>query len=116
MTTHVLQTLPFPWYGGCQFSQQLLIQLWICAPGTHYGWVDQGSVEYEVYPTPLHMTNTKNLPSDLLTFSLMSYPLGHVFHKEQESSKTVKLCGLKCTVFDRNKKKIHLCGSFIQSL
>ena len=49
MTTHVQQTLPFPWRGGRQCSlQPALIQPWICASGTHYGWVDQGSVEYEV--------------------------------------------------------------------
>ena len=55
MTTHAQQTLPFPWQGGHQYSLQLLIQPWICAPGTHYGWVDRGSVEYEVYPTLLHI-------------------------------------------------------------
>ena len=60
MTTHVQQTLPFPWQGGCQCSLQLLIQPWICAPGTYYGWVDRGSVEYEVYPTLLHMASTGN--------------------------------------------------------
>ena len=51
MTMHVQQTLPFPWKGECQYSLQLLIQPWICAPGTHYGWVDRGSVEYKVCPT-----------------------------------------------------------------
>ena len=40
MTTHVQQTLPFPWQGGCQCSLQLLIQPWICAPV---------SVEYSNY-------------------------------------------------------------------
>ena len=32
MTTHVQQTLPFPWQGGRQCRLQLLIQPWICAP------------------------------------------------------------------------------------
>ena len=44
VTTFVQQTLPFPWQGRRQCSLQLLIQPWICAPGTHYGWVDQGGV------------------------------------------------------------------------
>ena len=30
MTTHVQQTLPFPWQGGPQCSLQLLIKPWIC--------------------------------------------------------------------------------------
>ena len=49
MTTHVQQTLPFPWQGERQCSLQLLIQPWIqpwiFATSTHYGWVDRGSVE-----------------------------------------------------------------------
>ena len=39
MTTHVQQTLPFPREGELRCSLQLLIQIWICAPLTHYGWV-----------------------------------------------------------------------------
>ena len=69
MTTHVQQTLPFPWQGGRQCSLQLLIQPWICVPGTHYGWVDRGSVEYEVYPTPLRMASTANQTPDLSILS-----------------------------------------------
>ena len=62
-------------------SLQLLIQPWICAPGTHYGWVDQGSVEYEVCLTFLHMASTGNRTPDLLILSLTPYPLGHAkFH------------------------------------
>ena len=34
--------------GDRQCNLQPLIQPWICAPGTHYGWVDRGTVEYEV--------------------------------------------------------------------
>ena len=78
MTTHVQQTLPFPWRGGYQCSLQLLIQSWICAPGTHYGWVDRGSVEYEVCPTPLHMASNGNRTPDLLILSPTPYPLGHM--------------------------------------
>ena len=48
MTTHVQQNLPFQWQGGCQCSLHLLIQHWIHTPGTRYGWVDRGSVKYEV--------------------------------------------------------------------
>ena len=50
----------FPLAVGAYGSLQLLIQPWICALGTHYGWVDQGSVEYEVCLTPLHMASTGN--------------------------------------------------------
>ena len=57
---------------------QLLIQPWLCALGTHYGWVDRGSVEYEVCPTLLHMANTGNRTLDLLILSPMPYPLGHM--------------------------------------
>ena len=74
MTTHVQQTLPFPWQGGCQCS----LQPWICAPGTHYGWVGCGSVEYEVYPTLPYMANTGNGTPDLLILSPTPYPLDHM--------------------------------------
>ena len=63
MTTHVQQTLLF---------------LWICAPTTHYGLVDQGSVEYKVCRTLLHMTSTGNRTPDLLLLSLTLYPLGNM--------------------------------------
>ena len=79
MTMHVQQTLLFPWQGGRKCSLQLLIQPWICVPGTHYGWVDRGSVEYEAYPSPLHMANTGNRTPDLLMLSPMPYPLGDMF-------------------------------------
>ena len=76
MTTHVQQTLPFPWQGGHQCSLQLLIQPWICAPGTHYGSVGRGSVEYEVCLTLLHMASSGNRTPDHLILSPMPYPLG----------------------------------------
>ena len=78
MTTHVQQTLPFPRQGGRQYSLQLLIQPLICAPGTHYGWVDRGSVEYEAYPTLLHMASTGNWTPGFLILRLAPYPLGHM--------------------------------------
>ena len=78
MTTHVQQTLPFPWQGGRQCSLQLLIQPWLCEPGTHYGWVNQGSVEYKVCPTLVHMASTGNRNPDLLILSPMPCPLGHM--------------------------------------
>ena len=78
MTTHVQQTLPFLWQGGRQCSLQLLIQPWICAPGTHYGMVDRGSVEYEVSLTLLRMASTGNQIADLLILSPTPYPLGHM--------------------------------------
>ena len=65
MTTLVQQTLPFSWQGGRQCSLPLLIEPRICAPSTHYGWVDRGSVEYEVCRTLLHMTSTGNRTPDL---------------------------------------------------
>ena len=57
---------------GTYSSLQLLIQSWICTPGTHYNWVDKGSVGYKAYPTLLHMTNTGNQ-----ILSPMPYPPGH---------------------------------------
>ena len=74
MTAHVQQTLPFPWQGGCHSSLQLLIQPWICAPGTHYGWVDQGSVEYKVCQHYYTWASGNPTP-DLLILSPMPYPL-----------------------------------------
>ena len=35
---------------------QLLMQTWICAPGTEYSWVSHNSVECEICPTLLHMS------------------------------------------------------------
>ena len=66
------------WQGGLQCSLQLLIQPWICAPGTHYGWVDWGIVEYKVCPTLLHMANTGNWTTDLLILSPTPYTLCHM--------------------------------------
>ena len=68
----------FPWQGGRQFSLQLLIQPWICAPGTHYGWVDQAVWKYEVYSTLLHMANPGNGTPYPLILSPTPYPLGHM--------------------------------------
>ena len=78
MKMHVQQSLPYPWQGGHQCSLKLLIQPWLCAPGTHFGWVDRGSVEYEVCPTLLHMASTGNRTLGLLILSPMPYPLGHM--------------------------------------
>ena len=68
----------FPLAVGAYGSLQLSIQPWISAPGTHYGWVGRGSVEYEVCPTLLHMASTGNRTPDLLILSPTPYPLGHV--------------------------------------
>ena len=59
--------LYLPWQ--CAHSSlQLAFQPWICVPGTHYGWVDQGSVEYEVCLTLLHRAGIGNRTPDLLIF------------------------------------------------
>ena len=68
----------FPLAVGTYGSLQLSIQPWICAPGTHYGWVDRGSVVYKVCPTLLHMASTGNRTLDLLILSPTPYPLGHM--------------------------------------
>ena len=73
MTSHVQQTLPFPWQGGCQCNLQLLIQPWICGPGTHYVWVGQGSVEYDVCLTLLHMASTGNRTTDPIHWTTCSH-------------------------------------------
>ena len=59
-------------------NAQLLIQPFICAPGTYYGWVDRGSVEYEVCPTLLHLASIENRTPDPLILSPSPYPLGHM--------------------------------------
>ena len=66
--------LYFPWQWA-HSSLQSLIQPWICTPGTHYGWVDQGSVEYEVCPTLPNMASTGNRTLDLLILSPTPYSL-----------------------------------------
>ena len=78
VTLHVQQTLPFPWQGGRQCSLQLFVEPLICAPSTHYGWLDQGSVEYKVCASLLHMISAENQTPDLLILSPMAYPLGQV--------------------------------------
>ena len=65
---HMFFRLYLPWQWA-HSSLQLLTRPWICAPGTHYGWVDQDSVEYEVCLTLLHMANTRNWTPDLLILS-----------------------------------------------
>ena len=79
MITHVQQALPFPWRGRRQCSLQLLIPPCICAQGTHYSWVNQGSahVQYKVCMTT-YMASTGNRTQDLLILSPMSYHQGHV--------------------------------------
>ena len=63
----------------CKCSLQLLIEPWICAPGTtHYDRYDRGSVEYEVCPTLLHITTTGNPTTHLLIMNPNQCPLGHV--------------------------------------
>ena len=39
----------------CSYSQSLQFSF-LVPPGTHHCWVDRGSVIWEAYPTPLHMT------------------------------------------------------------
>ena len=73
---HMFFRLYLPWQRE-HSSLQLLIQPWICAPGTHYGW-DRGSVEYEVCPTLQHVASTGNRTPDLLILSPMLYPLSHM--------------------------------------
>ena len=77
MCLHMFFRLYLPWQRA-HTSLQLLIQPWICAPGTHYGWVDQGSVDYKVCPALLHMDNTGNQTPDPLILSPTPYPLGHM--------------------------------------
>ena len=82
MTTHVLQALP-PWQWS-HSSLRLMIQTLTCAPGTHYPWMDRGSVEYEVCLTLLHMASTGNRAPDLLLLDPTPYPRGHLFSSFQD--------------------------------
>ena len=80
---------------------QLLIQPWTCAPGTHYGWMDRGSVEYKVCPALLHMASTGNQnprPSDLES---NAHPLGRMLQREkgwEVKCAWLPLCGHTNTV------------------
>ena len=47
-------------------------------PATIEPQVDRFSVEYEVYPTLLHMENTGNRTPDILILSPTPHPLGHM--------------------------------------
>ena len=40
--------------------------------------MDQGSVEYQVFLTLVHMTSTENRAPDLLILSPVPYPVGHL--------------------------------------
>ena len=75
MWLHVLQTLP-PL--AVSTHQAVTIDL---TSGIHFGWVNQGSVEYEVWPKLLHMASTGNQTPDLLIGSPTQYPLGYMLPK-----------------------------------
>ena len=77
MWLHICFRFYCPWQWA-HSSLQLLIQPWICTPGTHYGWMDRGSVEYEVCQTLLHTASTGNQTPGLLILSPIPYPLGHM--------------------------------------
>ena len=73
---HMFFRLHLPWQRAYSVLQ-LLIHPWICAPGTQYGWMDGGRVEYEVCLAILHMASTENRTPDLLILN-PPYPLGHM--------------------------------------
>ena len=81
MWLHMFCRLYLSWLWA-HSSLQLLIQPWICAPGTHYGWVDRGSVEYEVCLTLLNMASTGNGTPDLLISSPMPCPYAPNYDKK----------------------------------
>ena len=76
VTTHVLQTVP-PLAVDIQQPATIDPTLDLC---TRYPLrlVNQGSMEYEVCPTLLHMSNAGNQTPDLLILSPAPYPLGHM--------------------------------------
>ena len=106
ITEHVLQTLPFPWHGRSQNRLQLLIQPWVCAPRTHYNWIDWGSEEYKVCPTPCTqdqhwVSNPKYYDHEsyamFITFS--SYDLRHTCFLREHSAEAwwaLNLCTAPC--------------------
>ena len=51
----------YPLAVGTYGSLQLLIQPWICAPGTHCSWVNRGTVGCEVWLILLHMSTWFNV-------------------------------------------------------
>ena len=109
MTAHVQQTLRFPWQGRRQCKLQLLIQPWICAPGTHYGWVDQGSVEHEVCPTLLHMASTGNRTPDLRPSDLEYNALSTEPHAPTYNHGEIPARLLNLNVVDIQTSGLYLC-------
>ena len=81
MWLHMFFRLYLSWQWA-HSSLQLLIQPWICAQGTHYGWVDQGNVEYKVYPTLLHMASTGNQTREVQTWVPCPIHLATCSHKD----------------------------------
>ena len=75
--TEVVRVAIQPWELRMS-SLQLLIQPWISAPGTHYGWVGRDRAVHRVCPTLLHMVRTGNQNPDLLILSPIPNPLGHM--------------------------------------
>ena len=85
----------FSCQSGLQCSLQLLIQPWIRAPGSHCGWVDQGSVEYKVCPTIPHTTCAGDLNPNLVESNTLStWP--RVPTKVPSLSSILQLCVLCC--------------------
>ena len=72
---------------------QLLFQPWTYAPGTHYGWVDRSSVEYEVCPTLLHMVSTGNRTPDLLIFIPIHLATSSHTHRDMKCAVTSRVHG-----------------------
>ena len=76
MWLHMFFRLYLPWQWA-HSSLQLLSQPWICTLGNHYGWVDRGSVEYEVLPntsTHGHHWESNARPSNLGSNALSTWP------------------------------------------
>ena len=59
----------------------LLIQPWICAPGTYHCWVDRGSMDSKFTQGFEHMTGAAGIETpDLRISSSMLSAIGHTLH------------------------------------
>ena len=74
-------------------------------PGTHYHWMDRGSIEWEVFPTLLHMTSSGNRTS--IHWTTRSHKKPTVPHKSNSSLNVLIACYLGHCFISGNEINIY---------
>ena len=78
MHMHVQPTHYLPWHEAItRTHSHIIIQLWICAPGTHRCWVARGNVGFRNLPKVSTHDHLGNRTPDLSLSSRPPYQLGH---------------------------------------